>query len=59
VSYAAKAWIALIGSIVTALLGLEVIPTVGVWHTILTITSAVVTAVATYQVPNTPRGVLP
>lgn len=50
--FAAKAWIALIGSVVTALLGLSVIPVVGTWHTVLTIISAVLTALTTYAVPN-------
>lgn len=51
-SAAAKAWISLLGAIVTALLGLSVIPVEGTWHTILTIISAVVTALITYAVPN-------
>jgi len=49
---AAKAWIALIGAIVTALLGLNVIPITGVWHSILTIASAIITGITTYTVPN-------
>lgn len=52
ISATAKAWIALLGGIVTALLGLDVIPVVGVWHTALTIASAVLTGVVTYSVPN-------
>ena len=51
-SATAKAWIALLGSIITALLGLSVIPVVGVWHTVLTIAAAVITALTTYAVPN-------
>jgi len=51
---AAKAWVALLGAIVTALLGLSVIPAAGAWHTALTIVAAVCTAVLTYVVPNQP-----
>lgn len=54
ISATAKAWVALIGAIVTALLGLDVIPVVGIWHTILTIASAIITAIVTYAVPNRP-----
>lgn len=43
-----KAWVALIGSIITALLGLEVIPVTGPWHVTLTVASAIVTSVATW-----------
>lgn len=56
---AAKAWVALIGSIITALLGLDVIPTVGPWHVILTIGAAICTAIMTFQVPNRPPAVVP
>jgi uncharacterized membrane protein len=49
---AAKAWIALVGGIITALLGLDVIPTIGVWHTVLTIAAAICTSVLTYSIPN-------
>jgi hypothetical protein len=52
ISAAAKAYVALLGAILTALLGLDVIPVVGTWHTILTIASAIVTAIVTYAVPN-------
>lgn len=52
ISATAKAWVALVGAILTALLGLDVIPVVGAWHTALTIASAIVTAVVTYAVPN-------
>jgi len=52
ISATAKAWVALLGAIVTALLGLDVIPVIGIWHTILTIASAIITAVITYAVPN-------
>lgn len=51
-SATAKAWVALIGAIITALLGLSVIPVVGTWHDILTIASAIVTSIVTYAVPN-------
>lgn len=54
ISATAKAWVALIGAILTGLLGLDVIPVVGIWHTILTIASAIVTAIITYAVPNRP-----
>lgn len=52
ISATAKAWIALMGAMVTALLGLSVIPVVGGWHTGLTIASALLTALVTYAVPN-------
>lgn len=58
ISVTAKAWIALIGSIVTGLLGLDVIPVVGIWHTILTIAAAIITSIVTYAVPNRPTPVL-
>ena len=48
----AKAIAAFIGAIITALLGLSVIPVAGTAHTILTILSALATAVVTYTVPN-------
>jgi hypothetical protein len=54
---AAKAVAALIGAIVTALLGLSIIPVVGVWHTALTIIAAICTALVTYAIPNSPAGV--
>lgn len=49
---ATKAWISLFGAILTALLGLSVIPVTGTWHTTLTILSAIVTAIATYAARN-------
>lgn len=49
---AAKTYAAFIGSILTTLLGLQVIPVAGAWHTALTITSALCTAIAVYTVPN-------
>lgn len=49
----AKAIIAFLGAMVTALLGLGVIPTEGNWHTILTIIAALATAFMTWRVPNT------
>lgn len=52
ISATAKAWISLIGALVTALLGLSVIPVEGTWHTGLTIASAILTALVTYAVPN-------
>lgn len=58
ISATAKAWVALLGAILTALLGLDVIPVVGAAHTILTIASAIVTAVVTYAVPNRPATVV-
>ena len=45
-----KAWISLVGGILTALIGLGVIPTP--YTNWLTIASAVITAVLTYSVPN-------
>jgi hypothetical protein len=56
--YAAKAYAALIGSVVTALLGTQVIPVEGAWHIGLTIASVILTAVATYEIPNKPRPVV-
>jgi hypothetical protein len=50
--YMAKAIAAFIGTVITALFAAEVIPTVGVWHTILTVASIIATAVTTYAVPN-------
>lgn len=54
---AAKMWASLIGAILTALLGLSVIPVEGAWHTWLTVFSAIATAVATYAIPNRPATV--
>ena len=50
--YMAKAIAAFIGAVVTALLGLSVIPVTGAAHTWLTIIMALATAVMTYAVPN-------
>ncbi len=50
--YMAKAIAAFIGTVVTSLFAAQVIPTVGVWHEVLTIASIVATAVTTYAVPN-------
>lgn len=47
----AKAWVALIGAIITALLASGVVP-VGSWQDYLTIASVIATAVATYGVKN-------
>lgn len=52
ISATAKAWVSLVGAILTALLGLSVIPVVGTWHTALTVASAILTAVVTYAIPN-------
>lgn len=46
----AKAWAALVGSVVTAVLG-TVPPHTTVW-TVLTVVAAVATALTTYAVPN-------
>lgn len=51
----AKAYAALIGGIVTALLG-TIPPETKVWQ-ILTFVAAVCTAIATFAVPNKPKGV--
>lgn len=59
VSATAKAWVALMGAIVTALLGLDVIDVNGGWHTGLTIAAAILTAILTYAIPNRPATVLP
>ena len=48
----AKAWVALIGAILTALIASDVIPTEGRWHDGLTVASVVVTTVTTYLTPN-------
>lgn len=48
---AAKAYTALIGAVITAILG-TVPPDTTLWQ-VLTITVAVCTAIATYAVPNT------
>lgn len=50
--YAAKAYAALVGSIITALFGAQVIPVEGAWHIGLTIASVIMTAVATFEIPN-------
>jgi hypothetical protein len=50
--YMAKAVAAFLGTVITALFAAEVIPTVGVWHTVLTVMSIIATAVTTYAVPN-------
>lgn len=55
----AKAWVALLGAILTALLGLSIIPVTGGWHTGLTIAAAICTSVLTYAIPNRPASVLP
>lgn len=47
-----KAWIALFGAILTAVLSSGIIVT-GTWKTVLTIASVIVTAFLTYRVPNT------
>lgn len=49
---ATKAWVSLFGAVVTALLGLQVIPVTGAWHVGLTIVSAILTAVSTYAARN-------
>lgn len=46
----AKAYAALIGAVVTAVLG-TVPPDTGIWQ-VLTVVAAVCTAVATYAIPN-------
>jgi hypothetical protein len=56
---AAKAWAALIGAFITGLLGLGVIPVVGIWHNIITIVAVICTAIVTYAVPNRPPTVVP
>lgn len=47
----AKAWAALVGAIITALIASGVVPTGG-WYDYLTIASVIATAVATYSVKN-------
>ncbi len=56
--YMAKAIAAFVGTVITALFAAEVIPTVGTWHTILTVFSIIATAVTTYAVPNRGSAVL-
>jgi hypothetical protein len=46
-----KAWIALFGGVLTALLGLDIIPT-GSWRVGMTIAVVVITAILTYATPN-------
>lgn len=48
--YAAKAWVAMIGAVATALLGLFTGDTV--IGQILTVVAVIATVVGTYQVPN-------
>lgn len=50
----AKAYAALVGSIVTVLLG--VVPVSSQWHAVLVALGVVATAVATWRVPNSPKG---
>jgi uncharacterized membrane protein len=57
--YMAKAVAAFVGTLVTALFAAEIIPTVGVWHTVLTVASILATAVTTYAVPNRPATPVP
>lgn len=51
---AAKAIAALIGSFITSLLAAGVIPTNSSWHVWLGIVGTIVTAIATYAIPNRP-----
>lgn len=46
-----KAWIALAGAIVTAVLGSGVVP-LGEWQTALSFIAAVLTGITAYTVPN-------
>ena len=48
----AKAWAATVGAIVTALIGLGIIPVP--YQTVLALISAVCTGIVTYAVPNIP-----
>lgn len=50
---AAKAWIALAGAIITAVLSSDVVPVDGNAHVVVAILSVLLTALATYKVPNT------
>lgn len=49
----AKAYAALVGTIVTVLLG--ALPVDGKLHQVLVVVGAIATAVATYAVPNKPK----
>lgn len=49
----AKAYAALVGTIVTVLLG--ALPVDGKLHQVLVVVAAIATAVATYAVPNKPK----
>lgn len=51
---AAKAWAALIGTLITSLLASGVIPTNSTWHVWLGILGTMVTGIATYAIPNRP-----
>lgn len=48
----AKAWVSLLGAIVTALIASGLFPVSGNWYTALTALSIVATAVTTWVVPN-------
>lgn len=50
--YMAKAIAAFTGTTITTLFAAHVIPTIGVWYTVLTVASILATAVTTYAVPN-------
>jgi uncharacterized alpha-E superfamily protein len=50
----AKAYAALVGAVVTVLLGQ--VPASSQYHAVLVTVGAVATAVATYKIPNKPRG---
>lgn len=48
----AKAWIALISLIVTAIAQSNLVPVSGTWHTIISILLVITGAFATWRVPN-------
>jgi hypothetical protein len=51
---AAKAWVALLALILASVMSSDIVPTTGNWHTVLSVLSIIVGAVATYLVPNKP-----
>lgn len=55
---AAKAWAALIGSMLTVLFTSDAIAMDGTVHTAIGVVVALLTAFATYTVPNKKKGVL-
>lgn len=53
-SAAAKAWVALIGSVIAVFLASPIVPMDSQWHNVLGIVAAILAAGTTYAVPNRP-----